>query len=305
MAVSSSFDFTLTGDQIIEAALRKVNAIGQGDSALAIQITNHRMALNLICKELVNESVGLFTTEKYPIIIASAEVTMTIATPCVITWTAHGRAIGDSFTLSTTGALPAGLTAGTVYYIITTGFGANSFQCSATLGGSAVNTSGTQSGTHTATSYASFVLPTKYIDILSAYIHYSGVDTPVGILTKGQYHSIENKAQTGVPEYIMLDFTGTPMVYVYPIPNVSCTINLVVFRLMDDFDATADNPGLPVKWFRFLVAALSSEIAPDYGLPLGERDRLSVDAEKLKIRAMATDFEKTGVKQVMASVPVI
>lgn len=305
MAVSASFDFTLTGDQIIEAALRKVQAIGQGDSASASQLTNHRMALNLICKELVNENVGLFTVEKYPIIIAPGTVTMTIATPCVVTWTAHGRSIGDSLTFSTTGALATGITAGTVYYIITTGFGADAFQISATRGGSAVNTSGTQSGTHTATPNAIFTLPTKYVDILSAYINYSSADTPMRVLTKAQYHSIEDKTETGVPEYAMLDFTGTPAVYLYPISNVSCTINLMVFRLIDDFDVTGDNPGLPVKWFRFLVAGLASEIAPDCGLPVGERDRLAMDAEKLKIRAMATDFEKTGVKQIMASVPVV
>lgn len=86
----------------------------------------------------------------------SATVTMTIATPCVVTWTAHGHAINDSLIFSTspstTGALPTGLTVGTVYYIISAGFGADYFQVSTSLGGSAVNTSGIQAGTHTATS---------------------------------------------------------------------------------------------------------------------------------------------------------
>lgn len=86
----------------------------------------------------------------------SATVTMTIATPCVVTWTAHGHAINDSLIFSTspstTGALPTGLIVGTIYYIITAGFGTNSFQISDSLGGSAINTSGTQAGTHTATS---------------------------------------------------------------------------------------------------------------------------------------------------------
>lgn len=86
----------------------------------------------------------------------SGTVTMTIASPCVVTWTAHGHAIGDSIIFSTspstTGALPTGVTVGTVYYIISAGFGADSFQISTSLGGSPVNTSGSQSGTHTATS---------------------------------------------------------------------------------------------------------------------------------------------------------
>jgi hypothetical protein len=76
---------------------------------------------------------------------------MTIASPAVISRTAHGLAIGNKVVFSTTGALPTGITAGTDYYVITAGFGANAFQVSATPGGSAVDTSGTQSGSHTFT----------------------------------------------------------------------------------------------------------------------------------------------------------
>lgn len=76
-------------------------------------------------------------------------VTMTIASPGVISLTSHLQSIGDPIIFSTTGALPTGITAETVYYVITAGFGANSFQISATPNGTAINTSGTQSGVHT------------------------------------------------------------------------------------------------------------------------------------------------------------
>lgn len=52
---------------------------------------------------------------------------------------------------STTGALPTGLTAGTPYFAIAAGLSGSQFEVSATSGGSAINTSGTQSGVHTAT----------------------------------------------------------------------------------------------------------------------------------------------------------
>ena len=90
----------------------------------------------------------------------AATITVTIASPGVVTWADHGLQIGSSLTFTTTGALPTGLVAGTRYYVITAGFGTGSFQVSATEGGSAVNTSGTQSGVHTGTS--SPVLPTSY-----------------------------------------------------------------------------------------------------------------------------------------------
>lgn len=74
--------------------------------------------------------------------------TVTIASPGVFTKTAHGFQAGALVRFSTTGALPTGLTAGTNYYVIAAGLTANTFQVSTTAGGAAVNTSGTQSGTH-------------------------------------------------------------------------------------------------------------------------------------------------------------
>lgn len=76
-------------------------------------------------------------------------VTVTIASPAVVSWTAHGLVNGTRIVFSTTGALPTGITAGTVYFVISAGLTANAFEFSTTLNGSAVNTSGSQSGTHT------------------------------------------------------------------------------------------------------------------------------------------------------------
>lgn len=76
-------------------------------------------------------------------------VTMTIASPCVVSFTGHGLSIGDRVFFTTTGALPTGVSSDTGYWVIAAGFGPNSFQISTTLGGSAVNTSGSQSGVHT------------------------------------------------------------------------------------------------------------------------------------------------------------
>lgn len=73
--------------------------------------------------------------------------TISIASPAVVTVT-NSFVAGVPITFSTTGALPTGITAGTTYYVIATGLSGSSFQFSATLGGAAVNTSGSQSGQH-------------------------------------------------------------------------------------------------------------------------------------------------------------
>ncbi len=75
--------------------------------------------------------------------------TVTIATPGVFTMNNHGLVANDTIRLETTGALPTGLSANTTYHVISTGLSDNDFRVSTTQGGSAVNTSGSQSGVHT------------------------------------------------------------------------------------------------------------------------------------------------------------
>lgn len=92
--------------------------------------------------------------------VTAGTCTITIASPAVITKTAHGLEAGMPVVFSTTGALPTGLTAGTIYYVISTGLATDSFRVSTSAGGSAVNTSGTQSGTHTVTPVSAIVSTT-------------------------------------------------------------------------------------------------------------------------------------------------
>lgn len=77
--------------------------------------------------------------------------TVTIASPAVVTKTAHGLSTGDSVYLTTTGALPTGLAVDTLYYIVRVD--ANSFNLASSranaYAGTKINTSGSQSGTHT------------------------------------------------------------------------------------------------------------------------------------------------------------
>jgi hypothetical protein len=80
--------------------------------------------------------------------VGTGTLSMTIASPCVVTATAHGLVYGDYITFNSTGALPTGCVAGTLYRVMATGLTANSFQYSSSSpDGPAVNTSGTQSGT--------------------------------------------------------------------------------------------------------------------------------------------------------------
>jgi microcystin-dependent protein len=84
----------------------------------------------------------------YALVCPSSTVTITIASPGVVTWTGHPLENGDVIVFTTSGALPTGITSGQQYFVISAT--TNTFEIALSRGGSAINTTGSQSGTQTA-----------------------------------------------------------------------------------------------------------------------------------------------------------
>lgn len=79
--------------------------------------------------------------------VSSSTFTVTIASPAVVTFSSlSSLPNGTAIQLTTTGALPTGLSVGTVYYVANSS--GTTCNLTSTYGGSNINTSGTQSGTH-------------------------------------------------------------------------------------------------------------------------------------------------------------
>lgn len=121
---------------------------------LTLDSTNHPIE-NLFDVFICNDS-GTIKVGTGPAWNYNATVTMTIATPCVVTWTAHGLPEGTPIVFTTSGALPTGITAGTTYYVGRSP-ATDTFNVSTTVANAAagtfVATSGSQSGTHTGTNH--------------------------------------------------------------------------------------------------------------------------------------------------------
>ncbi len=102
-------------------------------------------------------STVLRSTQLGTRLFKNATVTLTLASPGVVNWAAHGLAANAPVKFFTTGALPTGLTAGThglnsagtIFYVVGSSITGGAFQVSATPGGSAISFSGSQSGVHT------------------------------------------------------------------------------------------------------------------------------------------------------------
>jgi hypothetical protein len=101
-------------------------------------------------------NTGKFVMDQLMYIVnsyATAAVTISIATPAVVTWNNHGLIGGQRIRFTTTGALPTGLAINTTYWV--TVVDANTFRLSSSFAnlqtGTFIVTSGSQSGDHTAT----------------------------------------------------------------------------------------------------------------------------------------------------------
>jgi len=133
------------------------------DTTLAAN-SDTRVATQKAVKAYVDQNVAdasnswtLVDQSGDPIVARAA--TVSIASPGVVTLAGHGFAADTAVILNTTGALPTGLTAGTIYYVRNPA--TDTFELSATVGGASINTTGSQSGTHEVIRAASWVWSTN------------------------------------------------------------------------------------------------------------------------------------------------
>jgi hypothetical protein len=149
-------------------------------------------------------------------------MTVTIASPAVVTSTGHGLSAGQEIQFSTTGALPTGITATTTYYVISTGLTLDTFRFSTSLGGSAVNTSGSQSGTHTLwvvratkTRTVADITNNAQYPCFTSFIKPFKFDTPVAVDTTPNKYRFQFYLTTTSTNYLVASMNAALTSYSY------------------------------------------------------------------------------------------
>jgi hypothetical protein len=160
IAAGAANDAASGGMMVLASAFTKTTgawAVGSGNGSLDVgSIANSTFYYPYLIKRTDTGVVDLLTSLAPG---SSSTFTVTVATPGVVTQANHGLQANAQFIPTTTGALPTGLVTGTVYYVKTV-TDVNTFTLSTTQGGTAIATTGTQSGTHTGSSTPT--LPTGY-----------------------------------------------------------------------------------------------------------------------------------------------
>jgi hypothetical protein len=229
MATSGTTIFSISRDDIIKGALRKIGVVAQGETPSTDQYTEAAFALNLLVKS----------------------------------WEADGMPL---WALRTT-AIP--LTADVNAY---------------TIGVSqTVNTD-------------------KPLKVIQAWNRNttSNIDVPMRILTKQEYNILGNKTTTGNPIQIYYEpLRDTGVLHVFPTPSstdaAAQQIYIVYQRPYEDFNISTDTPDFPQEWYDAVLYGLAVRLAPEYGVPIDQRQVLGREAADIKLAALSFGTEEGSV----------
>ena len=210
-----STTFSITRDELISGALRKLGALSQGQLPSSIQYQEAAQALNLLVKSWETIGMPLWALR-------------TTAIPLTLNQNTYDIGIGKT-----------------------------------------INTD----------------KPLKIIQAWNRDLT-SNIDIPMRLITKQEYNILGNKTSSGNPiqiYYEPLKDYGT--IHLFPTPSSSFITNNEVYivyqRPFEDFNSSTDVPDFPQEWYEAILYGLAVRLAPEYGIPIDQRQVLGREASAI------------------------
>lgn len=286
MATSGTAVFSLNRDQLIKAALRKVNAFEAGETPDSDSVSDASDALNTMVKHWQGNGVQIYKTVEAILFPQVGQVRYSLGLTStdhateswVETELAANAALGasqisvDSATgIATTYHIGVQLDDGTLQW--TTVNGAPS---GTTITLTAVLTDSATAGNLVVVYQTKLVRPLRILGARS-YNFASAIDVPLEEMDRLEYQDMPNKTNSGTVTSFYYDrrTSSTGYLYVWPAPaNVDDAIKMTVAKPIEDFSAAGDDADLPQEWIRAIVWGLADEIADEYDVPEPKRGRI-------------------------------
>jgi hypothetical protein len=120
------------------------------------------------------------------------------------------------------------------------------------------------------------------------------------ITDRQTFHSFAHSPLLGAPSMIYYQpERAVGQLYVYQRPDTyhqtNGTLILHHQTTLQDVDVSADELDFPVEWILLMIYELACHIAPDYGLPIQERNLLEATRARLKKESLDFDTEEGSV----------
>ena len=313
MATSGTTTFTVTRDQIIEAALRSLAVLEEGAQPSATTLENASFSLNLILKKWQSEGIKLWTIKEYTLPLVPNQTSYTIGPSSAYNLNASKplRLIqaylrnltnetnsvgkisltsgGTGYTVQPTNPVSAtgGTGSGATFNLTFTGASVTSVMLANTGGSNyAVGDVLTMTG-GTFTTAATVTIAS----LLSVY-----TDMPMTIISQQEYNILGAKQSQGnVNTVYFKPWRDYGEVSVFLTPNTSTAENyelhLFVQTPIEDITAGNQNFDFPSEWFLALKWNLVADLASDYEKTLTDKQYYEQKANMLKNELIDWDIE--------------
>lgn len=121
----------------------------------------------------------------------------------------------------------------------------------------------------------------------------SNDDIEIDVISIREYENIPSKSDSGDPVCCAYNARDSKF-YIWPVPSFSSGnkyLKTHCIAKLKDFDSASGTGDFTSQWLDALVFGLASRLAPEYGLPLGERRELRMEAVTFFNRAKLSDSE--------------
>jgi len=284
MTTSASVDFELNRDQIIKAALQKIEAIGQGETPNATQVSEAAIAFNALVKAWHGIGMPLWATSQAYVLPVSNTSAVTLSATgghATLSYThtntsAASSSGGSTITVDSTTGISNGyyigveMDDGTMHWTTVNGAPA----------GSVVTLTSALTG-DVDTDADVYIYQTKLnkpLRVINAYVVNPGLGNryKINMVGRDTYYSLGNLSSEGVPNQVYYDaqLSSGTLSFFPRFVDGDRVIELTIQRPFEDFDSATDTPDFPQSWIRALIWGLAYELAPDYGVPKDERAAL-------------------------------
>ena len=131
-------------------------------------------------------------------------------------------------------------------------------------------------------------------------------DVPIEVVSEKEYNEYNNKQQEGTPialyynpryesNSVQEGATAKGLISIYQPADANAVTAFSIFinyqRPFNDFTATTDTLDFPQEWNEAIKYGLAVRLAPVYGVPMLEYDRLNAKAKEIKEEVMGFDTE--------------
>lgn len=214
-----STNFSMTSDQIVTAAVRKLAVIGDGGAPTASQLANGTQALNAMIKGFIAKGMPLWAITEKTVSLSNVR----------------------NYTFSTDAPLKV----------------------------------------------------TQAILVDNS----SGNTTPMSPKNHYDYNLLNGNTATGWPiNYWYEPLNQSGVLHLWPTPDdysiANCQVKIVYQRPFNDMNAGTDSLDFPQYWLEAVIYGLAYRLAPEYGIPLQDRQAYAQDAQVFLNEALSFGTEE-------------